>query len=140
MRTKAKVKKRSDGKIDGRTKEGRALRAKALAGGKKRKVESADEVRVKRKYTRRTESLGKERTRESLERTSKSVETKPYTQEELDQASSFFNNARSEVKNQVSQALRSTPREDWNKKTIISVNGNVKSLSTAAVAAALGIA
>jgi hypothetical protein len=135
MRTKAKVKKRSDGKIDGRTKEGRALRAKALAGGKKRKVESADEVRVKRKYTKRAPTAQTEKPAPASAKPASS-----YTQEELDQANSYFNNARSEVKNQVSQALRSTPKEDWNKKTIISVNGNTKSLSTAAVAAALGIA
>lgn len=124
-RKKAKVAK-STGKIDGRTREGKALKAKMQKG--KRKVEKASEVKVKRKYTRK-----------NVEAKTKGVESKPnYTPEELEKAKSYFNSARSQVRETVRQALQQVPKAQWNPTTHI-VDGSMKVFNTLAVAAALGI-
>lgn len=124
-------------KIDGRSKEGKAAKAKLLAkGSAKRKVESAGEVRVKRKYTRKSEVPNIPETKFEKATLAK---LELYTSMEFDQAKSYFNNTKSEVRNTIERALKTTPRLDWPKKTFVSVNNRMDTLNTEAVAAVLGV-
>jgi hypothetical protein len=130
-------------KIDGRTKEGRALKARAAARKDKKdgrefaKVRKT-EVKPKRKYTRRApthqEIMGGFKTAKP-EATPKTA----YTEAELTEAKSYFDNARSEVRSRVSRALTETPRDEWDRFTHIDVNGSLKKFKTEVVAAALGV-
>jgi len=122
-----KVRKAKSGKIDGRTREGKALKAKMQSG--KRKVEKASEVKVKRKYTKRAKPESDTKTKSSTPR---------YTPEDLEKARSYFNSARSQVRETVKQALKQVPKEQWNPTTHI-VDGSMKVFNTLAVAEALGI-
>jgi len=124
-----KVKKTKSGKIDGRTKEGKALKASMQTG--KRRVEKASEVKVKRKYTRKAEAA-----KPTIKARSS---TKPsFTAEELEKAKSYFNSARSQVVSTVKSALQQVPKSQWNPTTHI-VDGSMKVFNTLAVAEALGI-
>lgn len=123
-----KVRKAKSGKIDGRTREGKAIKAKMQSG--KRKAEKASEVKVKRKYTKRAKLESSTKPR--------SVAIPSYTPEGLEKAKSYFNSARSRVRETVKQALKQVPKEQWNPTTHI-VDGSMKVFNTLAVAEALGI-
>jgi hypothetical protein len=120
---KRSVKKKTDTKVDGRTREGRALK-EAMQRRKKKRVKKAPEARVKRKYTQR----GKP----------KSAVQAKFTQEELEKAKAYFNSARSQVRDTVKQALQQVPKPQWNPTTHI-VDGSMKVFNTLAVAEVLGI-
>lgn len=130
---KVATKRAAPKKLDGRTKEGRAAKAKLLSKGK-RKVESASEVKVKRKYTRKPIS-----TAPAPVVTPKASSTQTYTDQELQEAKSYFSNARNEVSSRISSVLKQTPKDEWNKYIHVDVNGSLKKLKTVVVAAALGV-